>query len=166
MTVTEISNWVGERLVNLLGLDSDSVKDICNYMMSFTNVDDLLTFTNELLCGSNDSRQLDGPQKDFVRELKVKWQKTLAPDNVTIYKKDDDFNKSKSNKKVPKSNKLAKNPFDLSGLDVPPANSSPSKKTKKKSNFVSLYGKDGEMRTNTVILPGRNSCECQAQKHK
>ena len=78
MTATEMSNWVGERRVSLLGLDSDSVKDICHYMMSFTNVDDLLTFTNELLRESNDSRQLHGPQKDFIRELKVKWQKNFG----------------------------------------------------------------------------------------
>lgn len=36
---------------------------------------------------------------------------------------------------------------------------------KKKTTYVSLYGKDGESRINAVLLPGRNVCECQAQKH-
>ena len=166
MTTVEISNWVGERLVSLLGLDSASIKDICGYMMSFTDIDELTTFTIELLCGSNDLNQLDGPQKDFLRELKVKWQKSLAPDNVTVYKKDDDLSKSKSNRKVAKSSKLKKNPFDLSSLDVPSGNTTSIKKEKKKANLVSLYGKHGQVRNNAVMLPGRNACECQGQKHK
>lgn len=37
--------------------------------------------------------------------------------------------------------------------------------TKKKNKFVNLYNKDGQDRL-SVILPGRHSCECLAQKHK
>lgn len=37
--------------------------------------------------------------------------------------------------------------------------------TKKKNKFVSLYNKEGQDRL-AVILPGRHSCECLAQKHK
>lgn len=37
--------------------------------------------------------------------------------------------------------------------------------TKKKNKFVSLYNKEGQDRL-SVILPGRHSCECLAQKHK
>ena len=40
------------------------------------------------------------------------------------------------------------------------------KKAKKKQSYVSLYGKDGELHSKAVLLPGRHMCECQAQKHK
>lgn len=37
--------------------------------------------------------------------------------------------------------------------------------TKKKNKFVNLYNKEGQDRL-SIILPGRHSCECLAQKHK
>lgn len=37
--------------------------------------------------------------------------------------------------------------------------------TKKKNKFVNLYHKEGQDRL-AVLLPGRNTCECLAQKHK
>ncbi len=42
---------------------------------------------------------------------------------------------------------------------------SSSSSTKKKNKFVNLYNKEGQDRL-AVLLPGRHSCECLAQKHK
>lgn len=36
---------------------------------------------------------------------------------------------------------------------------------KKKTKFVSLYAQEGQDKL-AVLLPGRHSCECLAQKHK
>lgn len=43
--------------------------------------------------------------------------------------------------------------------------SSSTSSTKKKNKFVSLYNKEGQDRL-AVLLPGRHTCECLAQKHK
>lgn len=37
---------------------------------------------------------------------------------------------------------------------------------KKRPKFVSLYGQDGSLLTDTVILKGRHRCNCQSFKHK
>ena len=166
MAANDVANWLSKRLQNLLGFDTTSVKDISDYMATITNLDELTAFTTELLFGNSGKNELDGPQKDFLKELQRKWQKHLVPENVIVYKKDEECSKLKTSKKINKSSKNTKNPFDLSNLNVPPVNTSPGKKAKKKSSYVSLYGKDGEMKTNAVVLPGRNACECQAQKHK
>lgn len=168
MAHADIAQWLNKQLVLQLGFDDDSVQDISNYMISMTNLDEVKAYACELLCGSLDQSQLNASQKDFLRDLVIKWQRISVPENVTVYKKNN--NQSESNAsglhKSIGANKSKKNPFDLSELNVSPVNESPTKKGKKKSSFVSLFGKDGKVKTNAVILPGRNSCECQAQKHK
>ena len=154
MAADDVISWANVQLSNFLRMDKESVKDITNYMMSFGNADELKTFVIELLGGAKNIDQLNSRQKSFIRELSIKWQKFLVPDNVTVYRKDDSFNKG-----------AKKNPFDMSNLKTPSIEDGAGKKSKKKS-FVSLYGKDGKMKTNAVMIPGRNVCECQAQKHK
>ena len=168
MAHADIIQWLNKQLVNQLGFDDDSVADISNYMISMTNLDEVKSYACELLCGSSDQSSLNATQKDFLRDLSIKWQRIFVPDNVTVYKKSNtsnDLSNLGSHKSIGFT-KTKKNPFDLSDLNVSPVNASPSKKGKKKASFVSLYGKDGKVKTNAVILPGRNSCECQAQKHK
>ena len=36
---------------------------------------------------------------------------------------------------------------------------------KKKSKYINVFSKEGSERM-TIRLPGRNTCECQAAKHK
>ncbi|XP_062868859.1 activating signal cointegrator 1 isoform X2 [Trichomycterus rosablanca] len=55
-----------------------------------------------------------------------------------------------------------KTPIDL--IRAQQENSS-SSSTKKKNKFVNLYAKEGQDRL-AVLLPGRHSCDCLAQKHK
>ncbi|XP_076816047.1 activating signal cointegrator 1-like isoform X1 [Clavelina lepadiformis] len=168
MAAENLEQWVIGELTKLLGIDASSVNDISNYLLSIPTEDELVGFVKELLTGSGDEASLDGPQRDFIRELVVRWQRISAPENMVAYKKEDT---SKSRKNVSKQKALKKmeskiNPFDMTAVNESLNELSPSKKSKKKTNYVSLYGQDGEVRTNAVRLPGRHSCECQAQKHK
>ena len=83
----------------------------------------------------------------------------LAPPGMVAYKKsgrndEEDFNlntKSKS-KKQP----------------TPPKEDGFQGESNKKGGgkFVPLFAKDGKVDENVMILPGRNPCRCQAQKHE
>nr|XP_046204908.1 activating signal cointegrator 1 isoform X2 [Oncorhynchus gorbuscha]XP_046204909.1 activating signal cointegrator 1 isoform X2 [Oncorhynchus gorbuscha]XP_046204911.1 activating signal cointegrator 1 isoform X2 [Oncorhynchus gorbuscha]XP_046204912.1 activating signal cointegrator 1 isoform X2 [Oncorhynchus gorbuscha] len=56
---------------------------------------------------------------------------------------------------------VVKTPIDL--MKAQESGSSSSQK-KKKNTFVSLYNKEGQDKL-AILLPGRHSCECLAQKH-
>jgi len=42
----------------------------------------------------------------------------------------------------------------------------PSPFKKKNLKYVPLYSSDGKLKTDTILLPGRNPCKCLAQRHK
>lgn len=57
---------------------------------------------------------------------------------------------------------VVKTPIDL--MKAQESGSTSSQKKKKKNTFVSLYNKEGQDKL-AILLPGRHSCECLAQKH-
>ncbi|XP_078494523.1 activating signal cointegrator 1-like isoform X2 [Ciona intestinalis] len=161
-----LSQWVNKELVKLLGIAETDVEDLSSYLVTIDNPEELTTFVTELLSENGAESGLDGPKKQFIRDLLERWERVRVPDNVMVYKKDEDdsFNGGKKlmgKKLLPSSNS---NPFDMSKMGE--SLEGGEKKAKKKTHYVSLYGKDGEMTAHAVMLPGRNICECQAQKHK
>nr|CAB3223411.1 activating signal cointegrator 1-like [Phallusia mammillata] len=156
-------SWLAIELTKLLGIDEESSADISAYVSSFKQKEDVVTFVTELL--GNDAnatdRSLDAKQREFLRQTELQWEKIQVPENMVVYKRDDDTELKMPGKNLAMS-KNKNNPFSINDeSDV-----HTGKKGKKKQTYVSLYGKDGKLTNKGVIIPGRNPCECQAQKHK
>ena len=167
MANTSFMLWTSTELKKLIELNSEDVQLMCSYIASITKKDELVSFVKELFVGdvTRADYELDGQKREFLRELVLRWEKVRVPANVIAYKKEKDCMTSKPDKNelVKPKSKQENNPFDMNDLKK---SLSSSAKKGKKPTYVSLYGKDGEMHTRSVILPGRNMCECQAQKHK
>lgn len=164
-------SWLSVELTKLVGIDEDSATDISAYVSSFKQKDEAVNFVSELL--SNDvgisEKNLDANQREFLREMGAKWERTQVPKNMVVYRRDDDENvttKSLSKDLVGAVTKQKRNPFSMGDVQSSLESDIVGKKGKKKTTYVSLYGKDGELTNKGVMLPGRNPCECQAQKHK
>merc|ERR1711971_1204601 len=109
----------------------------------------------------NDTNHLNFIQ-DFAAKLNSSAKiAALAPPGMVAYKKSDDISLGSANGARPKS-KL-KNPPGFN-KENSPLESKPES-GKKGTKFVSLYAKDGNVNESNMILPGRNKCKCQAQKH-
>ena len=109
----------------------------------------------------NDPNHLNFIQ-DFAAKLNSSAKiAALAPPGMVAYKKSDDISLGSANGARPKS-KL-KNPPGFNKENSPLESKSES--GKKGTKFVSLYAKDGNLNESNIILPGRNKCKCQAQKH-
>merc|ERR550532_1266204 len=109
----------------------------------------------------NDPNHLNFIQ-DFAAKLNSSAKiAALAPPGMVAYKKSDDISLGSANGARPKS-KL-KNPPGFNKENSPLESKSES--GKKGTKFVSLYAKDGNVNESNMILPGRNKCKCQAQKH-
>ena len=103
---------------------------------------------------------------NFIQDFSAKLNSSakiaaLAPPGMVAYKKSDDISLGSANGARPKS-KL-KNPPGFNKENSPLESKSES--GKKGTKFVSLYAKDGNVNESNMILPGRNKCKCQAQKH-
>jgi len=176
---SELSKWVTKELSVLMGSANEGLEDLTSYLLTIDEEEELITFVKELLFEGEDSSEvaIDGPKKEFIRELTNRWKKIRAPTSMIVLRRDDDLDKVKTSK--PASNKLTKNQkkkkhnvFDMSSNqpiitenDHAEASGSGSSRSKKKTTYVSLYGKDGELHEKAVLLPGRHACDCQAQKH-
>nr|XP_039253038.1 activating signal cointegrator 1-like [Styela clava] len=158
-----LAEWVYDEICKLLG--PDTPRAYTDYILEIQDKNEVKEYL-EQLCGEGKSPDIEL----FVNLLTAK--RRAVQENVTVYKKGNSDLEQRSVR--PKKKKEPKKVMTLD--DISPATtpktpldavaSKNEKSPKKKTTYVSLYGKDGEARTNAVLLPGRNACECQAQKHK
>ncbi|XP_072258314.1 activating signal cointegrator 1 [Pyxicephalus adspersus] len=171
-------SWCVNELESRFGLSVS--EDIVQYILSIETEEEIEDYINDLIQGSEDRKQI------FIRELKLRWQRIREPsssNSAHIYRKDGIDNSSpplsidqpkKGRRKgrnkmeqlpVYASNDDAveevKTPMDLAKAQETAALSS----SKKKQKFVNLYTKEGQDRL-AVLIPGRHSCDCLAQKHR
>ncbi|MFT7814382.1 activating signal cointegrator 1 isoform X2 [Arapaima gigas] len=170
--------WCVEQLKCDFGLDVS--EDVVQYILSINEAEEIAEYVGDLVQGT------DGKKKQFTNELLQRWcqSRRPSPGNSGSWPKKeavseapdaakDSLRKSKRkgrNKQevtlVPELQPepdAVKTPIDL--MKVRGAQEGASGLTgKKKTKFVSLYGKEGQDRL-AVLLPGRHPCECLAQKH-
>ncbi|XP_030622009.1 activating signal cointegrator 1 [Chanos chanos] len=168
--------WCVDQLNNNFGLEASD--DIIQYILSIDNQEEIAEYVGDLLQGT------DGKKKQFIDELLDRWRRTQhqtsdgasfipVKETVTgvgeVTKDTQKKSKRKGRNKqevIPISQlepepETVKTPIDLRKAQENSAQSSVKKKTK----FVNLYAKEGQDKL-AVLLPGRHSCDCLAQKHK
>ncbi|KAF4082893.1 hypothetical protein AMELA_G00133830 [Ameiurus melas] len=168
-----LHRWCVEEFNSQFGLEASD--DIIQYILSISDEDEIVEYVGDLLQGTG------GKKKEFVDELLERWrrcQKQQGRDTELIVTRTEgpDTTKDTQKKKRKGRNKqevvsispaepepeIVKTPIDLMKAQE---NSNSSSSTKKKNKFVNLYAKEGQDRL-AVLLPGRHSCDCLAQKHK
>ncbi|XP_017269684.1 activating signal cointegrator 1 [Kryptolebias marmoratus] len=167
--------WCVDQLHHKFGLEA--CEDIVQYILSIEKPEEIEEYVGDLLQGT------DGRKGQFIEELLSRWKKTQrqATDATNIFLVKDSVSSadmSKDTQKKPKRKgrnkqevmttsrtepeaEVVKTPIDMMRAQENSNSSSGKKKTK----FVNLYAKEGQDKL-AVILPGRHSCECLAQKHK
>ncbi|KAI4879581.1 hypothetical protein NFI96_026535 [Prochilodus magdalenae] len=167
--------WCVDQLNNSFGLEASD--DIVQYILSIDNADEIVEYVGDLLQGTG------GKKKQFTDELVERWQRCRkqadsGPELIlmkeTVRESPDIKDTQKKSKRKGRNKQevisfsqaepepeAVKTPIDL----LKAQESSISSSTKKKNKFVSLYAKEGQDRL-AVLLPGRHSCDCLAQKHK
>lgn len=170
--------WCVDQLHHKFGLEAS--EDIVQYILSIEKAEEIEEYVGDLLQGT------DGRKSQFIDELLVRWKKTKrqAADNPGLYVLKESVSSADSpdmTKDTQKKSKrkgrnkqevvavsqtepepeAVKTPIDLMRAQEHSSTSS----TKKKNKFINLYNKEGQDRL-AVLLPGRQSCECLAQKHK
>ncbi|XP_016339469.1 activating signal cointegrator 1 [Sinocyclocheilus anshuiensis] len=167
--------WTVDKLNHSFGLEASD--DIVQYILSIDNADEIVEYVGDLLQGT------EGNKEDFVDELVQRWQRCQmqAPDGLGgVLKKEaimeglDTATKDTQKKSKRKGRnkqeivtvcqaepELVKTPIDL----MKAQENSGSSSVKKKSKFVNLYAKEGRDKL-AILLPGRQPCECLAQKHR
>ncbi|XP_075874890.1 activating signal cointegrator 1 isoform X2 [Nelusetta ayraudi] len=171
--------WCVDQLHHKFGLEA--CEDIVLYILSIEKAEEIEEYVGDLLQGT------DGKKGLFINELLVRWKKTQrkSADNAnnlfvmteaapSADPHDLATNTQKKTKRkgrnkqevvtvsqVEPEPEAVKTPIDLMRAQESEGSSS----TKKKNKFVHLYNKDGQDRL-SVVLPGRHSCDCLAQKHK
>ncbi|XP_054858937.1 activating signal cointegrator 1 [Eublepharis macularius] len=169
--------WCMEQLRGVFGLDVG--EELVQYILSIENEEEIREYVADLVQGT------DGKKRKFVDELVARWQRSCeltTSDPLPLYRKKDDTleaprsgdqakrgrRKGRNKQEAPvhiETNQLVeevKTPLDLAKAQELNSGSGSSKK---KAKYVSLYTKEGQDKL-TVMLPGRHSCECLAQKHK
>ncbi|KAM4749552.1 activating signal cointegrator 1 [Rhinophrynus dorsalis] len=176
----DLLSWCVEQLERRFGLSVS--EDIVQYIFSIDTEEEIDEYINDLVQGSEEGKRL------FIHELKIRWQKTRHQSGSlsaqTCHKKDGTADlrtqgllsgeqgkrgRRKGRNKLEPLQALAvadsveevKTPMDLAKAQEMAGLSS----SKKKQKFVSLYTKEGQDRL-SVLIPGRYSCECLAQKHR
>ncbi|XP_071778576.1 activating signal cointegrator 1 [Centroberyx gerrardi] len=169
--------WCVDQLHRNFGLEA--CEDIVQYILSIDKADEIEEYVGDLLQGT------DGRKGQFIDELLVRWRKTQRPsadpaglfivkdsgsgaDSLDMTKDSQKKSKRKGRNKqevmtisqAEPEPEAVKTPIDLMKAQESGSTSS----TKKKSKFVNLYAKEGQDKL-AVILPGRHSCDCLAQKH-
>ncbi|XP_076880250.1 activating signal cointegrator 1 isoform X1 [Brachyhypopomus gauderio] len=167
--------WCVDELNSKFGLEASD--DIVQYVLSINNAEEIAEYVGDLLQGT------DGKKKQFINELVRRWRGRALADNgpelipmketVTegpdVPKDTQKKSKRKGRNKqevvsvsqVEPEEEAVKTPIDL----LKAQESTSSSSTKKKNKFVNLYAKEGQDRL-SVVLPGRHSCDCLAQRHK
>ncbi|KAL1007676.1 hypothetical protein UPYG_G00090070 [Umbra pygmaea] len=168
--------WCVDQLHHNFGLEAS--EDIIQYILSIDNADEIAEYVGDLLQGT------DGRKKQFIDELldKLRQCQQQSPDSdvqfpINTVSGTDVPDISKDTQKKPKRKgrnkqeavafsqvqpepEVVKTPIDLKKAQESGSSSS----QKKKNTFLSLYNKEGQDRLG-ILLPGRHSCECLAQKH-
>ncbi|TRZ04272.1 hypothetical protein DNTS_017736 [Danionella cerebrum] len=164
--------WTVNKLKHEFGLDASD--DIVQYILSIDNADEIVEYVGDLLQGTQ------GNKKEFVDELVLRWQscQSLAPyEHGPVPKKElvmegletvpkDTQKKSKRKGRNKQAIVLSSQPESetvKTPIDLIRAQQRSSEK--KKNKFVNLYAKEGGDKL-AVLLPGRQPCECLAQKHR
>uniref|UniRef100_W5KIR1 Activating signal cointegrator 1 n=1 Tax=Astyanax mexicanus TaxID=7994 RepID=W5KIR1_ASTMX len=169
--------WCVDQLNHNFGLEAS--EDIVQYILSINNADEIVEYVGDLLQGT------EGRKKQFIDELVERWQRCrrqadsgpeliLRRETVTESPDSEVSNTQKKSKRKGRNKQevlafsqaepepeAVKTPIDL----LKAQENSSSSSTKKKSKFVNLYAKEGQDKL-AVLLPGRHSCDCLAQKHK
>jgi len=150
---TAFTRWTTEKFRKLLQIDQDELSNIVEYIASLEDVEEVSSFVEDILFGCSDSqfKMLKTTKKRFINDLKDQFVRF----GNSLPLQSNSFTQVKS-----------ENSIQAPNLGVKKKVQSIQKKPKKKQSYVSLYGKDGELHTKAVLLPGRHICECQAQKHK
>ncbi|XP_013857025.1 activating signal cointegrator 1 [Austrofundulus limnaeus] len=172
---TDLLQWCVDQLHHKFGLEA--CEDIVKYILSIEKPEEIEEYVGDLLQGT------DGRKGQFIDELLCRWKKTQrqATDTANLVLLRDsvspiDFTKDTQKKSKRKGRnkqevmtvsrtepepEVVKTPIDLMRAQEIGSSSSGKKKTK----FVNLYAQEGQDKL-AVLLPGRHSCECLAQKHK
>lgn len=167
--------WTVDKLKHGFGLDASD--DIVQYILSIDNADEIVEYVGDLLQGT------EGNKQEFVDELVQRWQKCqtqtseglggvlrkeavmeeldTAPKDTQKKSKRKGRNKQEIVTVSQAEPEPVRTPIDL----MKAQESSNSSSVKKKSKFVNLYAKEGKDKL-AVLLPGRQACECLAQKHR
>ncbi|KAK1798454.1 hypothetical protein P4O66_006745, partial [Electrophorus voltai] len=168
--------WCVDELNSNFGLEASD--DIVHYILSINNAGEIAEYVGDLLQGT------DGRKKWFIDELIRRCQGSstqvengpeliLMRDAVTegpdVTKDTQKKSKRKGRNKqevisvsqMEPEEETVKTPIDL----IKAQENSASSLVKKKNKFVNLYAKEGQDRL-AVLLPGRHSCDCLAQRHK
>ncbi|KAG7483275.1 activating signal cointegrator 1 [Solea senegalensis] len=167
--------WCVDQLHQQFGLEA--CEDIVKYILSIESDEEIVEYLGDLLQGT------DGRKGQFIDQLLSRWRKTqrqatdtagllLLKETVSLDAQDPNKDAQKKSKRKGRNKQEAisvsqtepepetvKTPIDLMRAQENTSS------TKKKNKFVSLYAKEGQDKL-TVLLPGRHSCECLAQKHK
>lgn len=170
--------WCVDQLHQQFGLEA--CEDIVRYILSIERAEEIEEYVIDLL------QSTDGKKRLFIDELLSKWKAiqtrasdTSSPENLFLLTESvsptdstKDTQKKSKRKGRNKQEVLTANPPEpepevvKTPIDLMRAQeSSGTSSTKKKSKFVNLYAKEGQDKL-TVLLPGRNGCDCLAQKHK
>ncbi|XP_061616734.1 activating signal cointegrator 1 [Phyllopteryx taeniolatus] len=174
----DLLQWCLGQLQHKFGLEAS--EDIVKYIISIEKAEEIEEYVGDLLQGT------DGRKGQFIEEFLCRWKKTqrqagdaaglfILKESVTATDSQDTTKDSQRKSKRKGRNKqelltvsqtdlepeAVKTPIDLMRVQESGTTSS----TKKKSKFTNLYAQEGQDKL-TVILPGRHSCDCLAQKHR
>ncbi|XP_066503989.1 activating signal cointegrator 1 [Hoplias malabaricus] len=167
--------WCVEQLNKSFGLEASD--DIVQYILSINNADEIAEYVGDLLQGT------EGKKKQFIDELLERWQlcrkQTDGGPGLVLMKEAVMEGPDVSKDTQKKSKRKGRNKQEVmtfsqaepepevvkTPIDLLKAQENSSSSSTKKKKFVNLYAKEGQDRL-TVLLPGRHSCDCLAQKHK
>ncbi len=146
--------------------------------MSIDDLEDQMQYLGEML-DSNNSDHMRFINEFASRSNSVSKLNALAPPGMVPYRKDKDstppaaapVDKSHGGarpktKQTSGSQKSRKEQQALQRQQQESNKENAANRKSAHSKFVPLYSKDGHVKDNVIQLPGRNKCECQAQKHE
>uniref|UniRef100_A0A7N6F7L3 ASCH domain-containing protein n=1 Tax=Anabas testudineus TaxID=64144 RepID=A0A7N6F7L3_ANATE len=152
--------WCVDQLHHKFGLEA--CEDIVKYILSIEKAEEIEEYVGDLLQGT------DGKKRHFIDEFLRRWKKTQmqAKDNMIKDTQKKSKRKGRNKQEVMTVDQTEPEPEAVkTPIDLMRAQENSSTSTKKKSKFVNLYAKEGQDRL-AVLLPGRQACECLAQKHR
>ncbi|XP_026565418.1 activating signal cointegrator 1 [Pseudonaja textilis] len=176
--VAPFVSWCMGELRGTFGLDVS--EEIIQYILSIDDEEEIREYVTDLIQGR------DGQKKYFIDELVARWKQSRSTtlDPLPLCQKRDDIldtprpgdqtkrgrHKGRNKQETPiyveacQPVEKVKTPLDLAKAQEVTRGSN-SCSSKKKAKYVNLYTKEGQDKL-AVMLPGRHSCECLAQKHK
>ncbi|XP_028678577.2 activating signal cointegrator 1 [Erpetoichthys calabaricus] len=168
--------WCQDKLNREFGLEASD--DIVEYIISIENAEEIEEYVRDLVQGA------EGKKKQFIEEFLERWRCShqKVPESTFSSMKNSVPETAESNKgfdQMKKSKRKGRNKQEAltfaeqepvvaavkTPIDLVKAHENSSSSSKKKTKFINLYAKEGQDRL-AVLLPGRYSCECLAQKHR